>query len=226
MASGRILCYPQKDVWLLRSFRWAGFLLGDLHRICRRGLLEAPVLEGFTMSKSSIVWSVAGLVMTFAVGLMPVRAEEGENMAAIEKGSVVEMDYTLTVEGQKVDSSEGRGPLKYVHGQNQIVPGLEQALTGMSPGDSKHVTVAPEGGYGPVQQEAIIEVPREQLPSDLDPQVGQALQGQDREGNPFRAVVDQVGENTVTLDLNHPLAGKTLEFDVDIVSVNPADAAQ
>ncbi len=174
------------------------------------------------MKTHKILLSLASIMTLFALYVMPVQAEEGASMATIENGTTVEMDYTLTVDGEKVDSSEGRGPLKYVHGQNQIVPGLEEALTGLTQGDEKQVTVDPEGGYGPVQKEAIIEVPKGQLPPDLKPEVGQALQGQDREGRPFRAVVQAVADETVTLDLNHPLAGKTLNFDIKIVSVASA----
>jgi len=141
--------------------------------------------------------------------------------AAVGDGSQVKLDYTLKVEGEVVDSSEGREPLSYIHGQGQIIPGLERELAGMLPGDSKHVSIAPQDGYGQVDPNAFIQVPRERLPQDVTPEVGQQLRGTAQDGRPFQARILEIGEENVTLDLNHPLAGKTLEFDVAVVEVEP-----
>lgn len=134
----------------------------------------------------------------------------------------VGMDYTLTVDGKVVDSSEGREPLHYVHGSGQIIPGLEQALTGLKAGDSKEVTVAPEQGYGTADPSAIVEVPKTQLPPNVTPAVGMALRGQTPEGEGFAATIKEIKADSVVLDLNHPLAGKTLHFKVKITDVKPA----
>ena len=139
----------------------------------------------------------------------------------VQDGTTVQLDYTLTVDGKVVDSSKGRTPLSYVQGQGQLVPGLEKQLVGLKAGDTRSVSVTPEEGYGPVDPEAFVEVSREQLPADITPEVGQALRGTGPDGRPFRATVFKVGSDKVTLDLNHPLAGKTLFFDVTVVSVSP-----
>ena len=149
-------------------------------------------------------------------------AEEAQVAQTVQDGMTVQIDYTLTVDGEVVDSSVGRGPLRYVHGQGQIIPGLERQLTGLGVGDAGRVTVSPEEGYGSVDPEAFVEVSKEQLPPDMTPEVGQMLQGTDRNGRPFRAKIHEVGEDAVILDLNHPLAGKTLLFDVKVVEVSTA----
>lgn len=138
----------------------------------------------------------------------------------IQNGNTVQIDYTLTVDGEIVDSSQGRGLLKYVQGEGQIIPGLERQLTGLNVGDSGDVTVSPEEGYGPVNAEAFIEVTREQLPEDVTPEVGMLLRGTSPEGEPFRAQVHKIEGDGITLDLNHPLAGKTLLFNVTVVSIS------
>ena len=140
----------------------------------------------------------------------------------IAEHMTVAMDYTLTVDGKVVDSSEGKKPLQYVQGSRQIIPGLERQLVGLRVGDTKDVTVKPEDGYGPVDPAAVIQVKKEQLPPDMKPQIGMMLQGKTGEGRPFRATIREVHpDGGATLDLNHPLAGKTLQFKVKVVSITP-----
>jgi FKBP-type peptidyl-prolyl cis-trans isomerase SlyD len=146
-------------------------------------------------------------------------SEEQPIPQTIQDGLTVQIDYTLTVDGALVDSSKGRGPLSYVHGQNQIIPGLERRLTGLQIGEARQITVGPEEGYGPVDPNAFVEVSREQLPPEMTPEIGQVLQGTDQGGRPFRATINKVGEATVLLNLNHPLAGKTLLFDITVVDI-------
>ena len=136
----------------------------------------------------------------------------------IQQGSNVKFHYTLTVDGETLDSSREGDPLAYVHGAGNIVPGLERELEGMAAGESKNVTVAPEDGYGPHLPEACHEVPKKAFsdPSALKPGDRVSGQAQDQE---FEAVVTAVGDETISLDLNHPLAGKTLQFEVEIVEV-------
>lgn len=136
----------------------------------------------------------------------------------IAAGSKVSIHYTLTVEGAVVDSSTGREPLEYVQGQGMLVPGIEAGLAGAEAGEKRHVKVAPDQGYGELHPELLIKAPREALAHLTDLAVGMVVQGEGPDG-PFRAVVREVGEKEITLDLNHPLAGKTLEFDVEVVSV-------
>jgi len=134
----------------------------------------------------------------------------------------VQLEYTLTADGQVVDSTEGRGPFQYVHGKGQIIPGLERELAGLHAGDSRDITVTPEDAYGSVDPTAVVEVPKAQLPKDVTPAVGLVLRGVDPDGRTFRAIIKDIGDESVTLDLNHPLAGKTLLFKVKVLNIAPA----
>jgi FKBP-type peptidyl-prolyl cis-trans isomerase 2 len=136
----------------------------------------------------------------------------------IKQGSQVKLHYTLTVDDQVVDSSRNREPLAYVHGQGQIVPGLEEQLEGMGAGDKKTATVAPEQAYGPRREDALHNVAKTAFQDSSNLKRGDIVSGQ-AEGQPFQATVTDVTEEGVTLDLNHPLAGKTLQFEVEIVEV-------
>jgi FKBP-type peptidyl-prolyl cis-trans isomerase SlyD len=136
----------------------------------------------------------------------------------IKKGSQVKLHYTLSVDDEVVDSSQNDEPLSYTHGEEQIVPGLEEHLEGMGVGEKKKATVDPEKGYGLYSEEGLQAVARSAFndPSGLKP--GDVVSGQ-AEGQAFEARVTEVGDEEITLDLNHPLAGKTLEFEVEIVEV-------
>lgn len=149
-----------------------------------------------------------------------------ENMpASIQNNMDVGMEYTLTVDGAVVDSTQGKASFHYVQGRGQIIPGLERQLAGLHVNDTKDVTVSPEEGYGVVDQAAFVEVPKSQLPSGSTPEVGMMLQGVNPSGQTFRAVVSEVKADKVMLNLNHPLAGKTLTFKVKIASIAPAAPA-
>ncbi|MFH1504373.1 MAG: peptidylprolyl isomerase [Candidatus Omnitrophota bacterium] len=140
--------------------------------------------------------------------------------AVIEKGSKVLFEYTLTVDGEVVDSSKGRDPLEYVHGSGQIIPGLSKELEGMKAGDEKTVIVAAEDGYGLVNTEAFQEVPKTNLPQDIELKAGMNLQMQAAQGQIIPVKIKEVKEDSVMLDLNHPLAGKILTFEVRIISID------
>ena len=137
---------------------------------------------------------------------------------SVEKGKKVSIEYTLTVDGAVADSNKGGEPLSYMHGENQIVPGLEKQLDGMNVGDSKTVTVEADQGYGELQADAIMEVPKDQVPEEAH-QVGAQLMTKDSQGNVLRPTVAEVKDEVVVLDFNHPLAGKTLTFEVQIVGI-------
>lgn len=134
----------------------------------------------------------------------------------------VRMEYTLTADGNVVDSTEGRGPFHYVHGRGHIIPGLERQLAGLHVGDARDITVEAEEAYGPVDPAAFVEITREQLPPDVTPEIGLILRGVDPGGRAFQARISGVTDDSVTLDLNHPLAGKTLLFKVTILEIAPA----
>jgi FKBP-type peptidyl-prolyl cis-trans isomerase SlyD len=138
----------------------------------------------------------------------------------IKEGSTVRIHYTLVVDGETVDSSEGREPLTYVHGAQQVLQALEERLTGLEEGDTISVELLPENGYGNWDPSAVQSVSKEAFrePDKLD--VGAMVEGETSAGTPFQATVAEIDEETVTLDLNHPLAGKTLQFDVEVVEVS------
>ncbi len=147
-----------------------------------------------------------------------------QSKEAIEKGSTVKIDYTLKDDkGDVLDSNSGKEPLAFRQGAQQIIPGLDKALLGMKVGDTKKVVVKPEEGYGKVDPKAEAEVPREALPEGAAV-VGTRLMARGQDGNPHPVTVKVVKDKTVVLDLNHPLAGKTLVFDIKVVSIEPPTA--
>ncbi|SEM98261.1 peptidylprolyl isomerase [Palleronia salina] len=144
-------------------------------------------------------------------------------MSQAKAGDTVSMHYSgALADGTKFDSSEGRDPLEFQLGTGQIIPGLDEAITGMEVGDKKTVTVAPENGYGPRDPSRIQAVPREQIPDHIPTEPGTQLQMQTPDGQTIPVVVAQVSDSEVTLDANHPLAGQELTFDVELVDIKAA----
>lgn len=141
-------------------------------------------------------------------------------MAEVKSGDTVSIHYKGTLEdGTVFDSSEGRDPLQFEVGSGQIIPGLDEAIPGMSIGDKKSVTVPPEQAYGDANPDAIQSVPRDTVPDELDIAVGMPLQVQTQDGRQVPVTVKEITDDTVVLDANHPLAGKTLTFDIELVAV-------
>lgn len=141
----------------------------------------------------------------------------------IADGTVVGIDYALHLgDGKVVDASEAGEPLTYLHGGGQIVPGLESALVGLGAGDRKQVVVAPADGYGEHDPAGVQEVPRGAFPADFQPEPGMELTAEGEDGEPVPFVVKELREGSVVIDLNHPLAGKTLHFDVTVREVREA----
>ena len=142
----------------------------------------------------------------------------------IEDGMVVSLDYTLRLDdGEIVDSSQEEGPLEYLHGYGQIIPGLEKALVGLTVGDSKKVTVPPAEAYGDVDMEAFEIVPRSMFPDDMELEEGLELSLRDVETDePFDATIAEIRKDDVMLDFNHPLAGETLHFEITIPALRRA----
>lgn len=137
----------------------------------------------------------------------------------VSKGKVISLEYTVKLEdNQVVDTNMGKDPLTYTQGANQIVPGVESAVEGMTVGQAKHVVVAPSDGYGDRNPSAFHEVPKEKVPKDI--QVGTQLHGKDTAGRDVRPIVTEIKDDTVLLDFNHPLAGKTLFFDLKVGNIH------
>jgi FKBP-type peptidyl-prolyl cis-trans isomerase 2 len=144
-------------------------------------------------------------------------AEEAEPV--IQDGSTVSIEYTLKLDdGSVADTNVGGEPLVYTQGESQILPALETALAGLKADDTKEVSLTAEEGYGPVHEEAIQEMPLDMLPEN-GRQVGAQLVGQGPSGQPIFARVVEINEGNAKVDMNHPLAGKTLHFDVKVISV-------
>ncbi len=137
----------------------------------------------------------------------------------VQDGLVVSMDYKLTVDGEVLDSSEDAGPLQFLAGYGNIVPGLEREMAGMKIGESKDVVVAPEDGYGEFDEEAFMDVPRNEFPSDLKLEEGIELNVTDEDGQNQYARVENITDESVRLDFNHPLAGAELRFTVKVVAL-------
>lgn len=139
----------------------------------------------------------------------------------VTKDIVVSMAYELSVNGNIEEAYDDSNPIVFIYGHENIIPGLEKALTGMKIGDSKDVTVNPADAYGEIMAEAIIGVPRSQFPADIPLQVGTILEVKDNNGNPLTAHISEVKDDEVTLDFNHPMAGKTLNFMIKILDLRP-----
>lgn len=141
------------------------------------------------------------------------------SMDLVRDGVVVSMEYTLHVDGELLDSSEGQGPLQFLAGYGNIIPGLENEMMGMKIGDSKDVVVQPADGYGEFDEAAFMDVPRNQFPKDMQLEVGTELTVRDDQDNARMALVESIEGETVTLNFNHPLAGDELHFHVKVVAL-------
>jgi FKBP-type peptidyl-prolyl cis-trans isomerase SlyD len=152
-------------------------------------------------------------------GNPPAQAVSLKPASHIQEGSFASIEYTLTDDnGNVIETNVGKEPLTYIHGAGQIVRGLEKELYGLKPGDRKKVRVSPEEGYGVSDPKALQEVLREKIPAEAQ-HVGATLMTQTGDGRSVPMRIHEIKEKTVIVDFNHPLAGKTLNFDVKIVDI-------
>ena len=136
----------------------------------------------------------------------------------IQNGGTVEVHYTgKLTDGEVFDSSEGRQPLSFTMGTGQIIPGFENALVGKNIGDKVTINIQPSDAYGEYREDLVVKVPNEQMPGPVE--VGMTLQAQAQSGMPLNVTVKEVNEDHVVIDGNHPLSGKELIFDIEVVSV-------
>lgn len=141
----------------------------------------------------------------------------------VQDGQVVSLAYTLKLaNGEIIDYTEVDEPLEYLHGAENIIPGLERELTGLHTGDSKEVSVEPADGYGIYDPEDVEVIEREMLPKNMPVKLGARLLIYDEEGNESEATVREISAKNVTLDFNHPLAGQKLFFSVQVLGVRDA----
>lgn len=136
----------------------------------------------------------------------------------IENGKVVSVHYVgKFTDGEVFDSSEGREPLQFEVGSGQLIPGFESAIIGKVVGDKVTASITPEEGYGLVREDLIVSVPLDKMPGDVE--VGQALEAQGDNGQSAQVFVKEINEDTVVIDGNHPLAGKELVFEIEVIEI-------
>jgi FKBP-type peptidyl-prolyl cis-trans isomerase SlyD len=182
-------------------------------------LLGLFIMSGATLAALFFLTSLArvgGGASSQALTLKPA--------SNIQEGSIVSIEYTLTDDsGKVIDTNVGKEPLTFIQGAGQIVSGLEKELQGLKPGDQKKVQVKPEDGYGMPNQQAFQELPRESIPPEAQ-KAGVSLMAKGPDGRAIPIRVHEIKEKTVVVDFNHPLAGKTLNFDVKIKDIKAAEA--
>ena len=147
---------------------------------------------------------------------------EEKKLDTIQNDHVVQIAYNLNVEGEEVESDL----LEYLHGHGNIIPGLEDPLTGAKVGDTLEVIAKAEDAYGEFDPDSVITVSRESFPADFEIHLGEAMRLRDATGHVFQGVATALSEDSVELDLNHPMAGKDLHFNVTVLSVRPATEAE
>ncbi len=141
-------------------------------------------------------------------------------MAQAKEGDEVQVHYTGKLEdGTVFDTSQDGEPLSFTIGENRVIPGFETAVVGMEPGDSKTTEIDPEQAYGEHRDDMVMELDRDQIPEDVEPEVGQQLQLRLENGQTVPVLITALGEDTVTIDANHPLAGRTLIFEIELIEV-------
>jgi FKBP-type peptidyl-prolyl cis-trans isomerase SlyD len=144
----------------------------------------------------------------------------------IKNGSLVRFEYTLSDENGKVlQSNKGKDPISYTHGRHELIPGLEKGLSEMEINEEKSFSVRPEEGYGPLDPNAFKEVPKTEIPAEAL-MVGTPLSARGPEGDDVIIHVREVKQKTVIRDFNHPLAGKTLNFDVKVLAIRPGSSSR
>jgi peptidylprolyl isomerase len=141
-------------------------------------------------------------------------------MAKVKNGDLVKVHYTGKLEdGTVFDTSDENKPLEFTIGEGKVIAGFEAAVIGMEPGESKTVQIIAEQAYGPHQEKMVIVVDRKNVPENIDPKIDQVLQIRNNDGTTFNVRVTDVSEKSLTLDANHPLAGKDLTFDILLAEI-------
>lgn len=141
-------------------------------------------------------------------------------MQQVKKGDTVRVHYHGKLDdGSTFDSSENREPLEFVVGSGQVIKGFDQALVDMKVGDKKKVHIPVDEAYGQHNSEMVMEFPKKDFPQDMEPQLGMNLQLSNAQGQEFQVVISEIREESVMLDANHPLAGKDLHFEIELVSI-------
>jgi peptidylprolyl isomerase len=172
-------------------------------------------LEGKVFKVGYVILGIILLTGTVLTGCNSASTGGAKN------GDTVQVNYTgKLADGTVFDSSQGRDPLEFTLGSGNMIPGFEKAVLGMKVGEKKTVTIPSDEAYGPHLDNLVIEVNKDRLASDVNPKVGQVLQATGQNGETIRFTIIGISDNgTVTLDANHPLAGKDLTFDIELVKI-------
>jgi FKBP-type peptidyl-prolyl cis-trans isomerase SlyD len=175
-------------------------------------LLSLLVISGAVLGALFFLTSLPGN----GAGGSPASSVNLQPASSVQQGVLVSIEYTLTDEaGKVIESNVGKEPLTYIQGAGQIVPGLEKELAGMRVGERKKIQVKPEEGYGLRDPNAVQEIRKDKIPAEAQ-QVGATLMTQAADGRSLPMRIQEIREKTVVVDFNHPLAGKTLNFNVKI----------
>jgi|TARA_R110000737_G_C14624685_1_gene494443 FKBP-type peptidyl-prolyl cis-trans isomerase 2 len=141
-------------------------------------------------------------------------------MSTVKENNTVKVNYTgKLADGNVFDTSEGKEPLEFTLGQGQLIPGFEKGVLDMKLNEKKTITIPKEEAYGEIHKELIQEVAKSQLPQDMAPEVGMGLISKSKEGQEMNLVIVEIKDETIVVDGNHPLAGKDLIFDLEVVEI-------
>ena len=172
-------------------------------------------------------WLLLGIIFCIFSNSVAFTEESREPAkdTVVSSGKKVSIEYSLKLEDKSViDTNVGSEPLTFIQGSRELLPALENVLEGMKIGESKQISVTPEEGYGPVDNNAVIELDKEQFPQD-GLEIGTVLQSLNSDGQPIYTRVAEIKEKTILLDFNHPLAGKILYFDIKILDIQEGPAS-
>jgi len=147
----------------------------------------------------------------------------GSDDPVVKRGCQVSFHYILKIDGAIVETTKQRAPLTYNHGEGQIIKGLSSALLGLKTGEKKTVILHPKDAYGDIHQKAFVDILRASIPETNKLVKGAVMQINAQDGTQTAGIISDVKEDVVVVNLNHPLAGKTLEFEVEIVGIKPAE---
>lgn len=199
-------------------------------KVRRKYLVKAVLTYGcwkgcFMLGRYSFLSCVAiGIGLVLTLGSLSIVSAEEASAAIVRAGKLVSIEFTLRLDDQiVVDTNVGGDPLSYIHGLQQLMPGLENGLKGLAVGESKKIVVQPEDGYGPVDTHAYMEADKSRIPPE-SLKIGALVEGQDSTGRPVYPRIKEIGEDEVILDYNHPLAGQVLYFDVKVLDIQKPPA--
>jgi len=141
-------------------------------------------------------------------------------MAAAKSGDTVKIHFTGKLQDETViETSKDRDPLEFTIGDGNVIPGLEQGVIGMAAGDKKTIAISPEDAFGQPQEDLVVDMKKSEFPKDVELAAGAYLNIESSDGKEFKAKVVEIKEDTVTLDANHPLAGVTINYDVELIEI-------